>query len=212
MRTLKHKKCRTSKSIHKRRKGGGFGMGPSFVSPGNLVFAPYTGVGKDCPGNFSMADRPGYMNGMTPFGLPGFRGGAYGFPENAMPLNPSNGVGTSLPFSQLSCKQFRGGRKKGGSNSAFPVVQVGAADSMRYNAPTAGYRTDFTTLQAPSAIPGFTIQTPYNPTAFNQACLKGGSRRKRRKGGMLQGSPIESAYGAIQLRGGRRTRRKRRRS
>jgi len=82
---------------------------------------------------------------------------------------------------------FRGGRRrrrtKGGAgaelSSAFPVVNVGAADSMRYYAPTAGYKNDFMTFQAPSPVPGLTIQTPYNARSFNQACLKtGGSRRR----------------------------------
>jgi hypothetical protein len=50
---------------------------------------------------------------------------------------------------------------------------------MRYYAPTAGYRNDFQTFRAPSAVPGLTIQTPYDARAFNQACIKtGGSRRK----------------------------------
>jgi hypothetical protein len=58
---------------------------------------------------------------------------------------------------------------------------------MRYYAPTAGYRNDFMTFQAPSPVPGLTIQTPYDAKAFNQACIKtGGARRNSRslrKGG-----------------------------
>ena len=202
-----HKRKRTSKSIPKR--GGGFATGPSMVSPGNLVFAPYTGVGKDCPGNFSLTDRPGYITSYTPHGLPGFRGGgAYGFASNAAPLSP-NGVGTSpMPFMPLRCNQFRGGRRsrrnrrsKGGAltgsevSSAFPVVHVGAADSMRYYAPNAGYRNDFTTFSGQSAVPGFTVQTSYAAGAFNQACLKGGSRRRRKGGAALVGAPLQ--YGPI---------------
>lgn len=204
--TLKHKKRRkrTSKSIRKR--GGGFATGPNMVSPGNLVFAPYTGVGKDCPGNFSLTDRPGYITSYAPHGLPGFRGGgAYGFASNAAPLSP-NGVGTSpMPFMPLRCNQFRGGRRRrtrGGAltgsevSSAFPVVHVGAADSMRYYAPNAGYRNDFTTFSGQSAVPGFTVQTPYAAGAFNQACLKtGGSRRRRKGGAALVGASLQ--YGPI---------------
>jgi len=68
------------------------------------------------------------------------------------------------------------------SAANFPTVQVGQADSMRYYAPTAGYRNDFMTFKAPSAVPGLTIQTPYSAGAFNQACIKtGGSRKKNRK-------------------------------
>ena len=84
---------------------------------------------------------------------------------------------------------FRGGRRsrrrrrtKGGAgaelSSAFPVVNVGAADSMRYYAPTAGYDNKFMTFQAPSPVPGLTIQTPYDARSFNQACLKTGGRRR----------------------------------
>jgi len=206
--TLKHRKRkkRTSKSLRKR--GGGFTTGPSMVSPGNVVFAPYTGVGKDCPGNLTYP--PGYITSYAPHGLPGFRGGgAYGFASNAAPLS-LNGVGTSpMPFMPLRCNQFRGGRRtrrtrrtRGGAltgsevSSAFPVVHVGAADSMRYYAPNAGYRNDFTTFSGQSAVPGFTVQTPYNAGAFNQACLKGGSRRSRRRGGAaLVGAPL--VYGPI---------------
>jgi hypothetical protein len=56
---------------------------------------------------------------------------------------------------------------------------------MRYYAPTAGYRNDFMTFRAPSAVPGLTIQTPYDAKAFNQACIKTGGSRKNRRGGAL---------------------------
>jgi len=69
----------------------------------------------------------------------------------------------------------------GFSSANFPVVRVGDADSMRYYAPTAGYRNDFMTFRAPSAVPGLTIQTPYDARAFNQACIKtGGGKRSKR--------------------------------
>ena len=57
-----------------------------------------------------------------------------------------------------------------------------------YGLGTAGYRNDFMTFPAPSAVPGLTIQTPYDAKAFNQACIKtGGSRksRKNRRGGAM---------------------------
>jgi hypothetical protein len=64
-----------------------------------------------------------------------------------------------------------------GSSMNFPQVQVGAADSMRYEAPNAGYANDFTTFRT-GAVPGFTVQTPYNAGSMNQACLKtGGSHQ-----------------------------------
>jgi hypothetical protein len=69
----------------------------------------------------------------------------------------------------------------GFSSANFPVVRVGDADSMRYYAPTAGYRNDFMTFRAPSAVPGLTLQTPYDARAFNQACIKtGGGKRSKR--------------------------------
>ena len=76
-------------------------------------------------------------------------------------------------------KRSKGGAIPAGSNLSasaanFPVVRVGDFDSMRYYAPTAGYRNDFMTFRAPSAVPGLTIQTPYDAKAFNQACIKTG--------------------------------------
>ena len=56
---------------------------------------------------------------------------------------------------------------------AVPTVTVGAADSMRYNAPTAGYGHGFETLPG-SAVGGLMINTPYDARAFNSACTKTG--------------------------------------
>jgi hypothetical protein len=138
-----------------------------------------------------------------------FSGGRYGFFPEMGPLNPANGVGTSpAPFGRIPCEVgtynplnpdpngvqtmstaplsppyvSRGGAA-GFSSANFPTVQVGQADSMRYYAPTAGYRNDFMTFRAPSPVPGLTIQTPYDAKAFNQACIKTGGSRKRRSGG-----------------------------
>lgn len=112
------------------------------------------------------------------------------------PLNPDpNGIQT-MSTAPLT-PPYVTGRMGGGASipagttyaasaANFPTVQVGQADSMRYYAPTAGYRNDFMTFQAPSPVPGLTIQTPYDAKAFNQACIKtgGGSRKnKGRKGG-----------------------------
>jgi hypothetical protein len=64
-------------------------------------------------------------------------------------------------------------RKSRKSGGAFPVVHVGAADSMRYYAPTAGYSNN---PLAPPVLnnPGILMQTPYDARAFNMACLKTG--------------------------------------
>jgi hypothetical protein len=109
---------------------------------------------------------------------------------NPLNANPNNiQAMTTAPDMPPYHAAFRGGRRsrrrrrtKGGAgaelSSAFPLVNVGAADSMRYYAPTAGYKNDFMTFQAPSPVPGLTIQTPYDARSFNQACLKtGGARR-----------------------------------
>lgn len=115
------------------------------------------------------------------------------------PLNPNPGDIQRLSTAPLT-PPFVSGKLAGGaaptnvgssgySAANFPTVQVGQADSMRYYAPTAGYRNDFMTFRAPSPVPGLTIQTPYDARAFNQACIKtGGSRKNRRsyrKGGAL---------------------------
>ncbi len=125
------------------------------------------------------------------------RGGRYGFFPEMGPLGGANGIGTSpAPFGRIPCETgtynplnpnpgdiqrlstapltppFVSGRLAGGGN--FPTVQVGQADSMRYYAPTAGYTNRFMTFPVPSAVPGLTIQTPYDARAFNQACTKTG--------------------------------------
>ena len=70
----------------------------------------------------------------------------------------------------------------GYSAANFPVVQVGAADSMRYYAPTAGYGHAFQTFRAPSPVPALMLNTQYDARAFNPACIKtGGSRKKQKK-------------------------------
>ncbi len=126
------------------------------------------------------------------------RGGRYGFFPGMGPLGGENGIGTSpAPFGRIPCETgtynplnpnpgdiqrlstapltppFVSGRLAGGG-SYFPTVQVGQADSMRYYAPTAGYRNDFIQFPAGGAVPGLTIQTPYAARAFNQACITTG--------------------------------------
>jgi len=99
-------------------------------------------------------------------------------------------------------KRVRGKRVRGGSQPApvsfasssnFPVVSVGAADSMRYNAPTAGYRNDFEALPAGGAVPGLTIQTPVDSRAGNLACSTTGGSRKHRGGNIFHSQPASYA-------------------
>jgi len=120
------------------------------------------------------------------------KGGRYGFFPEMGPLNPVNAVGASgpAPFARIPCEagttnelnpnmelQRATTAIKGG---AFPVVNVGAADSMRYNAPTAGYRNDFEPLPAGGAVPGLMLQTPYDARSGNMACATTGGKRSRR--------------------------------
>lgn len=137
------------------------------------------------------------------------KGGRYGFFPGMGPLNPENGVGVSpAPFGRIPCEvgtfnplnpdpkgvqtmstaplspPYVSGRLAGGGSMSaanFPTVQVGQADSMRYYAPTAGYRNDFMTFRAPNPVPGLMIQTPVAAQAFNEACIKVGGTRKNRK-------------------------------
>jgi hypothetical protein len=103
------------------------------------------------------------------------------------PLTPPyvtmNGGGANMAGSPIQAGS-------GGFSAAnFPVVNVGAADSMRYYAPTAGYGHDFQTFRAPNPVPALMLNTPYDARAFNQACIKtgGGRRRTRRTRG---GAPV----------------------
>ena len=144
------------------------------------------------------------------------KGGRYGFFPEMGPLNPVNGVGASglAPFARIPCET-------GTSNSlnpdvklqmattavpmrggAFPIVNVGAADSMRYNVPTAGYRNDFEPLPAGGAVPGLMLQTPYDARSGNMACTTtGGSRRRRhvRFGGALNLAANAAPYSQMQM-------------
>jgi hypothetical protein len=302
------KRKRSLRRTKRRSNGGGYTTGPGFVSPGNLKYIEYTGIGKDCTGN-PESIRTGYIADYTAKGLPGFnggkrrkmrgrrrgganvgpvtnpnllpvagsltgkpswmpdtmgvggtvgkpdvvmsmpgvpppgmaqmpkvaldsaassanlsaqKGGRYGFFPGMGPLNPSNGVGVSpAPFGRIPCEigtfnplnpnpndiqrlstapltpPFVSGRLAGGglpagttlsaSSANFPTVQVGQADSMRYYAPTAGYRNDFMTFRAPSPVPGLTVPIQYPARAFNDACIKtGGSRKNRNRRGGAQ--------------------------
>jgi hypothetical protein len=142
-------------------------------------------------------------------------GGRYGFFPAEGPLNASRGIGTSpAPFHSIPCERgttnplnlnpgnvqslttlpsryMNGGASvpanSGLSASAatFPVVHVGAADSMRYYAPNAGYSNTPVTFPGGSATPGYLTQPPYAAGSFNRACLTtgGGKRKNKRNGG-----------------------------
>jgi hypothetical protein len=162
-----------SRSRGRGRKGLAFVGGRYGFFPGMGPLNPENGVGT----------TPG------PFGRIPCEVGTYN------PLNPNpDGIQTmsTAPLTPPFVTSKMGGGaapttvgSSGFSAANFPTVQVGQADSMRYYAPTAGYRNDFMTFQAPSPVPGLTIQTPYDAKAFNQACIKTGGFRKNRKGGAV---------------------------
>ena len=146
------------------------------------------------------------------------KGGRYGNVEFA-PLSP-NGVGSSgyASISHIACENsattanrlnglpMRGGSALGSapvqglgsgySAANFPLVSVGAADSMRYYVPTAGYTNRMEAYPAGGAVGGLTMQDPINGRSFNQACLKtGGSRNRKNKKGGAQ--PVALQAGAF---------------
>jgi hypothetical protein len=104
------------------------------------------------------------------------------------PMNTMRGGGSNMAGSPVD-----GGSSYSVAN--FPTVQVGAADSMRYYAPTAGYSHAFQTFKAPSPVPALMLNTQYDARAFNQACIKTGGSRKRRTRRMHRtrgGAPVAS--------------------
>ena len=173
------------KSRRVSHRGGGYSVDLSkMVAAGYPVNQAYSGTGKDCVGG--SFDRPGLINS----GLPGMRGGAVKQSGGRYEMNPGAllaggsdiGMGGYSSPNRIACEggytnslNMRGG----GELQGAPLVQVGASDSMRYEASTAGYRNDFTT----SSSGGMMIQTPVDGRAFTAACKTTGGRRRtyRRK-------------------------------
>jgi hypothetical protein len=128
------------------------------------------------------------------------------------PLSPKWVTGPPHAFSSL----MRGGGanlagapagvgSSGYSAANFPTIQVGAADMMKYEAPTAGYSHAYQTFKAPSPVPALMLNTPYDARTFNQACIKtgGGSRRKRgtrrSRGGAANPAEYASSFTPLKL-------------
>ena len=141
---------------------------------------------------------PGFRGGYRHNRHNKYKGGRWGVEFPMAPLTP-NGVGVTGNYSRIPCEMSAsnplngapvsgGGYKKrshrhrhrggflsgspydGSSHASFPSVHVGAADSMRYNAPTAGYKNDFQSFAGQSPVGGLTIQTPYDARVSNPAC------------------------------------------
>lgn len=111
---------------------------------------------------------------------------------NPNPLNPNPGNIQMLSTSPFYAARGGGdlsgapvsGMGSGYSAANFPPVTVGAADMMKYNAPTAGYGHAFQQFPPGSAVGGLMLNTPYDARTFNQACIKtGGGKRRSRRGG-----------------------------
>jgi hypothetical protein len=162
----------------RRHKGGRYGFFPS-MGPLN----PVNGVGTS-PAPFGrIACEVGAPNPLNP--------DPKGVQEmNTAPLAPAFVTGppraySSLPFmSGGSNDNMRGAPAGVGSSgysaANFPTIQVGAADMMKYEAPTAGYSHAFQTFKAPSPVPALMINTPYDARTFNPACIQTGAGRKTR--------------------------------
>jgi len=205
-------------SRKQRRRGGMLAIAPmddAITSPPGYFPATNGAAGNmaSMPTTMSSAGVPtppgAQMAQMAPM-APQQKGGRY----MAGPLAPlsSNGVGTTPGALSIPCERgymnplnphMKGGMTmspapysgaSGFSAANFPRVEVGAVDMMRYQAPNAGYRNDFETYRAPSAVGGLTMQTPYAAGSFNQACLKTGGSRRSQKGG----NPFESMPAPIQ--------------
>jgi len=163
------------------------------------------------PGMGPLNPENGVGTSPAPFGRIPCEAGTYN------PLNPNPGNVQGLTTAPLTPPYvtMRGGSNanmsgspvEGGSGYSaanFPVVQVGAADSMRYYAPTAGYGHAFETFRAPSPVPALMLNTPYDARAFNPACIKTGGGRRTQKNQKQQrrsrskgGSPVAYAAGPV---------------
>ena len=159
-----------------KRRGGGYGVGPLFVSAGNPVIQPNTQAGgPDC----LAASRPGFLPLSSGKGLPGMSGGRYGMSLSQSVLDPARGiVGMPAQAVRIPCEtgapnslNLRGGRRRRGG--AFPVIDVGkAADMMAYHTPTGGYGNQ---MASAGGVP-LMLQVPYAA----KSCMSGGTRRRRK--------------------------------
>ena len=149
----------TAPGVPSQQKGGRYGAFLAPLTESGIGASSYGGIQRiGCESSSTTANR---LNGLPLRG--GMRGGA------ALGGAPVQGLGS------------------GYASSNFPLVTVGAADSMRYNAPTAGYANRMEAYPAGGAVGGLTMQLPYAAGSFNQSCIKtGGSyRKKNKRGGAL---------------------------
>ena len=96
------------------------------------------------------------------------------------------GASSYAPIGRIPCEASatavptRGGKRSSRRRRTHGGVNMGEVGSMAYNAPTAGYRNDFQAFPAGSAVPGLTLQVPYDARAGNPACGTTGGKRSKR--------------------------------
>jgi hypothetical protein len=144
------------------------------------------------PGQGPLNEVNGVGTSPAPFGRIPCERGTF----NPLNPNPDNVQGLTTapplpPYVTSNMQRMQGGAEINGaptnvgssgfSAANFPVVRVGDADSMRYYAPTAGYRNDFMTFRAPSPVPGLAIQTPYDARATHRKHRNNCTHRTHRK-------------------------------
>lgn len=148
-----------------RRSHGGTSLQPAYVE------------------NYSVS-APG-VPPATATAVPAQKGGRYevspGFYNSA-----AIGASSYAPISHIPCEASRTAvPTRGGSRRHRKTrggVNMGEVGSMAYNAPTAGYRNDFQAFPSGGAVPGLTLQIPYDARSSNPACgTTGGSRRRHSK-------------------------------
>jgi hypothetical protein len=140
-------------------------------------------------GRYGSAVFEGPLNPMNGVGTtPGPFGRVHCEAGTRDPLNPNPGGVQSITtapnyvagWSHYLPNFLKGGKRRtrktsgGAQLSPAPLtVTVGDVNSMRYNAPTAGY-SNFPLAPPVMNNPGILMQTPYDARAFNMACLKTG--------------------------------------
>ena len=181
----------------RRHRGGGLGNGYAF-NPTPLVPGVDTGLSFKEVSSCMAEVRPGTLSGYAPAGtggLPGMGGGGRRKRRGTRGRRTRGQKGGRYSFDLGSSSSFIGGTPWG---TGIPQVMsipcesarsnplnlqqggVGGVDSAYYVAPTAGYTNNPSTWVGAAGAP-VQIQTPYDARSMNQACLKtGGGRRKKK--------------------------------
>ena len=159
-------------------------VGGDFVRPGFI--SSHSGSGVPGMRGGKRRSRGGYQLAVAPVDSPVHLPSAPGVPPQQVVIqkggryesNPGALLGGDSAIGMSSYSSVNPIACEKGSTNSLNMhggsgVTVGAADSMRYNAPNAGYGHGFETLPG-SAVGGLMINTPYAAGAFNPACTKTG--------------------------------------